>query len=102
MEKLDQIKNHRKIVQAHHDLPVQFEKEFASKGIDINNDKYGRWIDVDTHQIWHWKGSEKFNNVWRDFLFDSGGKSLRRTKEEIEEFLKTTIRMEKFPSPPNP
>jgi hypothetical protein len=101
MKKLEGAPNN-KLIHAHHDLPVQFEKEFASKGIDINNADYGRWVHIDTHQIWHSKGSEKFNNVWKEFLFDSNGKSLRRTKEEILDFLDTTIRMDKFPSPLSP
>ena len=53
--------------QAHHDLPQKFRREFEPRGLDIDDPKYGRWVDggpTGDHQKW----SKRFNKEWEDFL----------------------------------
>ncbi|MCY3820164.1 MAG: hypothetical protein OXH52_12500, partial [Gammaproteobacteria bacterium] len=53
--------------QAHHDLPQKFRDQFEARGIDIDDPKYGRWVEggpVGDHQKW----STRFNQEWEVFL----------------------------------
>ncbi|MGB0370736.1 MAG: hypothetical protein ACPGN3_05245, partial [Opitutales bacterium] len=71
--------------RAHHDLPLEFEREFISAGLDPNN--YGRWVPNALHREWHrGAGGGFFNDEWEEFLFN-GGVSMQRSKAEILDFL---------------
>ena len=53
--------------QAHHDLPQKFRDQFETRGIDIDDPKYGRWVEggpIGDHQKW----SRRFNEEWEAFL----------------------------------
>jgi hypothetical protein len=53
--------------QAHHDLPNKFRDRFERRGLDIDDSKYGRWVEgspAGRHQNW----SPEFNREWEDFF----------------------------------
>jgi len=53
--------------QAHHDLPQKFKGQFEKVGLDINDPKYGRWVEggkAGNHQKW----SQEFNKEWENFF----------------------------------
>jgi len=53
--------------QAHHDLARKFRKDFEGVGFDINDPRYGRWVEggpVGGHQKW----SYEFNQEWKNFF----------------------------------
>ena len=54
-------------LQAHHVLPQKFEKEFTIAGIDINDPKYGSWVDPIDHAKW----SYDYNKDWETFFRDN-------------------------------
>jgi hypothetical protein len=54
-------------VEAHHDFPWEFAKEFATHGIDVNNAAFGRWATTTDHYQWHNRMTPKFNDYWEDF-----------------------------------
>lgn len=55
---------HLKRPVAHHDLPVKYGQWFHWNGIDINDSKYGRWIEEASHQKW----SNAFEQEWAEFI----------------------------------
>jgi len=55
---------HLKQPHAHHDLPVEFQKEFAGLGININEAQFGRWVEGAPHNKW----SGQFSDEWKTFL----------------------------------
>ena len=66
--------------QAHHDLPQGLRDKFEKRGLDIDDPRYGRWVEggpYGDHQKW----SRKLNDEWEEFL-DSGP-----TNEQILEKL---------------
>jgi hypothetical protein len=67
---------------AHHYLPLQFEKEFLLAGLDPNDAQFGEWVEVKKHSAWHGKDPEtgQFNKRWRVFL---AGKPNGATRAEI-------------------
>lgn len=68
--------------RAHHDLPLEFEREFIAAGLDPNN--YGRWVPNGIHKQWHkGAGGGDFNADWADFFLSNP----QATKDEILSFL---------------
>lgn len=66
--------------QWHHDLPQKFINEFKKRGIDINDPRFGRWIEggpIGGHQ----KFSREFNQLWENFL------ARNPTVDQIFEFM---------------
>ena len=49
--------------QAHHELPWEFREEFASRGLNVNDAEFGKWVG-DNHQIW----SSEYQMKWRKWL----------------------------------
>jgi len=52
--------------QAHHDLPVKYRKQFNNIGIDIDDVRFGRWVEGSPpgrHQNW----SRAYNREWKQF-----------------------------------
>ena len=62
-------------MQAHHIFPRKFEKYFAKRGIDINDPKYGVWMDERKHL----SGANAYNKEWEAFF----EKYSNATKEDI-------------------
>lgn len=60
---------------AHHDLPVKYGQWFEWNGININDPKYGRWIEETNHHKW----SYQFEKEWKIFI----AKRSRPSKSEI-------------------
>ncbi|HKE44283.1 MAG TPA: RHS repeat-associated core domain-containing protein [Steroidobacteraceae bacterium] len=50
--------------QAHHMLPQAFESQFAARGININDPKYGAWWNATQHLA----KSAEYNKQWETFL----------------------------------
>jgi hypothetical protein len=46
---------------AHHDFPWSEKDWFASKGIDVNQAAYGRWVKREEHLPWHGRAGGEFN-----------------------------------------
>jgi RHS repeat-associated protein len=61
---------------AHHIFPQQFIKDFTDAGIDINDPKFGTWVENNIHQDLH----KTYNQEWGKFL------SKKRIKVEILDF----------------
>ena len=63
---------HKSNFVAHHDFPWEFVRDFAKRGIDVNEPEFGRWIPRQTHSEWHKPvvGSQggRFNQHWRSFF----------------------------------
>ena len=49
---------------AHHIFPVEFGRDFAQAGIDVNNPGYGTWVARSLHQGM----SSEYSNDWAAFL----------------------------------
>ncbi len=52
---------------AHHDLSWNYKEWFASRGLDVNDPRFGRWVEGNppgTNQTW----SDKFDREWADFI----------------------------------
>ena len=52
---------------AHHDLPWTFRDWFAQRGLDVNDPRFGRWVEGNppgTHQSW----TNTFESEWRQFI----------------------------------
>jgi hypothetical protein len=71
---------HMKKAEAHHDLPEapKFQEHWDRVGLDINDPKYGRWVEggpVGDHQKW----SKEFEKEWDKFF----EKNPEASREEI-------------------
>jgi len=53
-------------VKAHHDFPWAERVWFASRGIDVNNPAFGRWVSEIDHKFWHERAVPKFNDYWKN------------------------------------
>jgi hypothetical protein len=75
-----------RMFQAHHDLPLEFERQFVIAGIDPNDADYGRWVPQNIHAAWS-NGSPgrggPFNLEWRKFFFTEQGAPITRNRSEI-------------------
>jgi hypothetical protein len=70
--------------RAHHDLVWAQRVWFARHGIDVNEVAFGRWIDKETHDRWHYQMTPTFNDFWKNFI--SGENPLEPlTKQQILE-----------------
>jgi len=65
--------------EAHHVLPQQFERYFKKLGIDINDPRWGTWVDANSHRNW----SYEYNQKWAQFFKDN---SYNPTVTQVEEF----------------
>jgi len=50
--------------QAHHVLPQSLESYFANLNININDPKWGAWVEGGTHQKW----SNQYITEWKTWL----------------------------------
>ena len=69
-------------MQAHHTLPNAFRKEFEQLGINIDDPKYGVWLETSIHQ----KTKDPYNARWKVFFEDHNDKGVKATVEEIENY----------------
>ncbi len=51
-------------MEAHHMLPQKFKREFREAGIEINDPKYGKWVEMHEHR----KGAYQYNQQWEEFF----------------------------------
>jgi hypothetical protein len=49
---------------AHHVFPQKFKQEFAKRGININNPKFGSWWEASSYL----KNAKAYNTQWQNFL----------------------------------
>ena len=66
-------------------IPFKFKERVSAAGIDVNNPKYGSFVDKDLHR----HTAYQYNKEWEVFLNESD-----KNKSEIEAFMKSI--MEKF------
>ena len=71
-------------LEAHHVLPHKFIGEFQSIGININDPKYGAWVDAKKHVKW----SSKYNKEWEEFLSVPGNRTKEKVLEQAEKMSK--------------
>ena len=69
---------------AHHILPQKFIEDFSPNGIDINDPRFGSWVENGAHQSW----SKKYNDEWSEFLDKKPKKSemLEFAKKKAKEY----------------
>jgi hypothetical protein len=72
---------------AHHDLPLEFERDFVLAGLDPNDAEFGRWIGDKTHSGWHGKDPEtgKFNKKWAVWLERNRPASAEQIRAKLAE-----------------
>ncbi len=51
-------------MDAHHMLLQKFKREFRKAGIDINDPKYGKWVEKHEHH----RGAYWYNQQWEVFF----------------------------------
>ena len=51
-------------LEAHHVLPQEFSDRFARSNIDINDPRFGSWVDATMHRGW----SYGYNREWEQFF----------------------------------
>jgi len=68
---------------AHHMLPWNYRDDFARAGLNINDPRLGVWVEGAPGPNGHRAWSTAYNTEWRNFLFDSEGRSLNRTSQQI-------------------
>jgi len=78
--------------EAHHDLPRKFRRDFEKAGLDIDDPKYGRWVEQHPHRRW----SRALNDEWQKF-FDRY-QSRPPTQAEILDELSELRGLDKFRS----
>lgn len=64
--------------EAHHTLPVKFERDFKDAGINIHDPKYGVWVRIGQHRSM----SRAYNKEWERFFRKHG----RASEKLILEF----------------
>jgi len=69
--------NPGKACDAHHIFPQEFRKDFARRGINIDDPKYLTWFEKSIHR----PTAKAYNDEWREFIFKPG-----RTNDEIFQF----------------
>lgn len=70
-------------MQAHHIFPRKFEKYFSRHGIDINDPKYGVWMDEHRHLSGAWE----YNKEWEDFFLKNDDLTKEKIMEHAEELM---------------
>jgi hypothetical protein len=87
----------------HHDLPLEFERDFILAGIDPNHHEYGRWIPNDIHDRWSnapgFRSGGPFNDEWRRFFRDDDNLEIVRTRSEVLTELARVRAMPQFQYP---
>ena len=71
-------------MDAHHMLPQKFKDKFGKAKININDPKYGIWLEKKSHS----KKSYEYNQKWEDFFKNNHNPST----EEIEHFMKQVMK----------
>ena len=69
--------------QVHHGLPWEFREWFASKGLNVNDSKYGAWVKGGGnggHQSW----SNAYSAEWQKFINNPSNRNA--TPAQIEDF----------------
>ena len=73
---------------AHHLFPQKFRKDFKKIGIDIDEVKYGRWIDLNKHR----QGAFAYNKLW-DQALTSGRVTIDNAMDFAKNFMKQIYNM---------
>jgi len=75
--------------EAHHNLPWKFRDWFAEKGLDVNDTRFGRWVEGSSkgnggpHQQW----SKEYEQAWEDYISQNRGASADDVLRELERLL---------------
>ena len=70
-------------MEAHHTLPVKFENKFNEIGININDPKYGEWVEQSKHR----KDAYQYNQYWKAFFKEYESKNLTPTQDDVMNYL---------------
>lgn len=65
-------------MHAHHVLPKKFQKEFTNAGVDINNPKYGTWMESHLHL----SKAKRNNKEWATFSKKYNNPTVAKIEEE--------------------
>jgi len=71
--------------EAHHDLPLQFKKQFVKAGIDIKSTKYSRWVERSAHRSWH----KDYNEKWKDFFRSANDPTKERILKKLNDLMES-------------
>ncbi|MEQ9263611.1 MAG: RHS repeat-associated core domain-containing protein [Balneolaceae bacterium] len=74
-------------IHAHHVLPQEFAKEFATAGINVHNPRYGVFLERSVHLAPH----SRYNAEWGRFFIDNVDKLSPSFKNEIFQHAKTLM-----------
>ena len=77
-----------KDMEAHHMLPQKFKDKFGKAKININDPKYGIWLEKKSHS----KKSYEYNQKWEDFFEGFEKNNSKPTTEEIETYMKQVMK----------
>ncbi len=77
-----------KDMDAHHMLPQKFKDKFEEAKIDINDPKYGIWLEKKSHS----KKSYEYNQKWEKFFKRFEENNSEPTAEEISTFMKQVMK----------
>ena len=70
-------------MDAHHTLPVKFENKFNEIGININDPKYGEWVEQSIHR----RNAYRYNQDWKKFFDKYESKNLTPTQDDVMNYL---------------
>ncbi len=70
-------------MEAHHTLPVKFESNFNEIGININDPKYGEWVEQSAHR----KSARQYNSKWQTFFETYKNEGLTPSQDDIMNYL---------------
>ena len=70
-------------MDAHHTLPVKFESKFNKIGININDPKYGEWVEQSAHR----RNAYRYNQDWKEFFDKYKSKNLTPTQDDVMNYL---------------
>ena len=77
-------------MHAHHILPVKFADKFKKAGININDPKYGAWIE--SHH--HLSKARKYNKEWKVFFDMHSNPSVEKIESEAKRLMQTIYEYE--------
>ena len=70
-------------MDAHHTLPVRFESKFNEIGININDPKYGEWVEQSKHR----KSARQYNSKWQAFFETYKNENRTPSQDDVMNYL---------------
>jgi hypothetical protein len=71
--------------QAHHVLPQAIESQFSKIGINVNDPKWGVWVEGGVHQSW----TQSYQVAWERWLTTNPNATINQVENEAQALAKT-------------